>query len=227
LQKTDWGNHSGSRARPLNAVLVTSAALDRLPLLDSPPSWLKVTIVGGYAPGGSRLRFWQESLSQMSLKTDWTQRWCYLRFLANRRIACEAWGADSVYAAMQRADIGIIPIEEDLVRDPAGEWKVKSENRLTLKMAMGLPVVATPIPSYEPVIEQGVDGFLARSKGEWLQYLSALRDPALRNRVGRQARQTALKRYSMDRQAEKLIAVLNGLVGSPASHAMVPEQART
>lgn len=226
FHKTDWGNHTGSSAEPLNAVLVTSASLDRLPLLGNPPSWLKVTIVGRYSPAGSRLRRWRENQWAMAAKTGMAERWRYLRFLANRRIACEAWGDESVYDAMQRADIGIIPIEVDPVRDPTGEWKVKSENRLTLKMAMGLPVVATPIPSYEPVIEQGVNGFLARSSGEWLQYLSALRDPALRKSMGEQARQTALERYSMDRQAEKLIAVLNGVVGGPASDAMASEQAR-
>lgn len=226
FHKTDWGNHTGSSAVPLNAVLVTSASLDRLPLLGNPPSWLKVTIVGRYSPHGSMWRRWQENQWQMARKTSAGERWRYLRFLANRRIACEAWGAESVYDAMRRADIGIIPIEVDPVRDPTGEWKVKSENRLTLKMAVGLPVVATPIPSYEPVIEQGVNGFLARGTAEWLQHLSALRDPALRKSMGQQARQTALERYSMDRQAEKLIAVLSGLVDGPARDAFSPEQAR-
>jgi glycosyltransferase involved in cell wall biosynthesis len=112
------------------------------------------------------------------------------------------------------------------VRDPTGEWKVKSENRLTLKMAMGLPVVATPIPAYEPVVEQGVNGFLARSMDEWMQHLGALRDPALRMSMGQQARQTALTRYSMDRQAEKLIAVLQGLVGLRPGVSVATEQAR-
>lgn len=226
LHKTDWGTHTGSSAKPLNAVLVTSAALDRLPLLGRPPCWLKVTIVGRYSPSGDRLRRWREHQWAMAAKSGLVERWRFLRFLADDRIACEAWGADSVYQAMQRADIGIIPIEVDPVRDPTGEWKVKSENRLTLKMAMGLPVVATPIPSYEPVVEQGINGFLARSTDEWLRHLSALRDPALRMSVGQQARQTALTRYSMDRQAEKLIAVLQGVVGRQPGAVASAEQAR-
>ncbi len=226
LHKTDWGTHTGSSAKPLNAVLVTSAALDRLPLLGRPPSWLKVTIVGRYSPSGASVRRWRENQWAMAAKSGLAERWRFLRFLADGRIACEAWGADSVYQAMQRADIGIIPIEVDPVRDPTGEWKVKSENRLTLKMAMGLPVVATPIPSYEPVVEQGINGFLARNTDEWLRHLSALRDPALRMSVGQQARQTALTRYSMDRQAEKLIAVLQGVVGQQPGAVASAEQAR-
>ncbi len=211
-RKTDWGSHTGSRAQPLKAVLVTSATMDRLPLLRDVPPWLHVTIVGAYSATGSRWRRLQANWWQMSRKRSWHERWRYLRFLMNPRIACVAWGAESVYEAMQAADIGIIPIEVDPVRDPTGEWKVKSENRLTLMMAMGLPVVATPIPSYEPVVEQGVNGFLARSLDDWQQQLSALRDPALRRSVGQKARESALAGYSMDLQAQRLIAVLQSLV---------------
>ena len=208
LHKSEWGSNAGTRAHPLNAVLVTSSSLDRLPLLGSPPSWLQVTIVGRYSAPGAPLRRWKENKWNMARTNGAAERWRYLRFLANRRIVCDAWGAESVYDSMLSADIGIIPIEVDPVRDPTGEWKVKSENRLTLKMAVGLPVVATPIPSYEPVIDQGVNGFLARTLDDWMQCLTALRDPALRQHVGEKARETALVRYSMDRQAERLIGVL-------------------
>ena len=225
LHKSEWGSHAGTRLRPLNAVLVTSSSLDRLPLLGTPPSWLKVTIVGRYSASGSPLRRWQENKWHMARKHGAAERWRYLRFLANRRIVCDAWGAESVYDAMHSADMGIIPIEVDPVRDPTGEWKVKSENRLTLKMAMGLPVVATPIPSYEPVIEQGVNGFLARSLDDWMQCLTALRDPALRQHVGEKARETALARYSMDRQAERLIGVLRQVLSAQPVEACAAEKA--
>ena len=115
---------------------------------------------------------------------------------------------------MQQADVGIIPVETDPARGALWRWQVKSENRLTLMMAMGLPVIATPIPAYEPVIRQGQNGYLARDNAEWLRQLSALRDPGLRESIGRQARQTALDAYSMERQAEKLVSVLRGLLGA-------------
>lgn len=214
--KTDWGAHRGSRDEPLKAVLVTSATMDRLPLLHDVPPWLHVTIVGAYSAPGSRWKRLQANWWQMSRKRSWGERWRFLRFLANPRIRCVAWGPESVYEAMRSADIGIIPIEVDQVRDPTGEWKVKSENRLTLMMAMGLPVVATPIPSYEPVVEQGVNGFLARSLDDWQQQLEALRDPALRRSIGQRARETALAGYSMDLQAQRLIAVLRSLVKDKA-----------
>lgn len=216
LHKTEWGTHSGSRAQPLRAVLVTSVALDRLPVLVNPPSWLQVTIVGRYPAANQRRQRSRESRWQFAGQAGWLERLHYLHFLANPRIRREAWDVDRVYAAMQESDIGIIPIETTKENGALASWKVKSENRLTLKMAMGLPVVATPIPAYEPLIQQGQNGFLANDKAEWLRYLSELRDPMLRSHMGQQARQSALTRYSMERQAERLIAVLRGLVDRAA-----------
>jgi glycosyltransferase involved in cell wall biosynthesis len=211
LHKTEWGIQTGSRLEPIKAVLVTSAAMAKLPLLVSPPEWLQVTIVGSYSPDDNRLRRLAENRWRLRRLGDWRQKLDYLRFLANPRIRCQAWGVESVYAAMQQADIGIIPIDPDPMRDPTGEWRLKSENRLTLKMAMGLPVIATPIPSYEPVIDQGRNGFLAHNSAQWLQYLSELRDPQLRQSMGQQARLTALAGYSMDLQAQRLVSALKTL----------------
>jgi len=216
LHKSECGTHTGSGLQPINAVLVTSTALQRLPLLASPPRWLRVTIVGNYSPDANKLRRMGENHWRLNRLSSWGEKARYFRFLTNPSIKCEAWGAESVYAAMQQADIGIIPIEVDPVRDPTGEWRLKSENRLTLKMAMGLPVIATPIPSYEPVIDQGVNGFLAHNNSQWLSYLSALRDPVLRQSIGQRARQTALARYSMDLQASNLIALLRQLIRASA-----------
>ena len=211
LHKTDWGSHSGSRTRPIRAVLVTSVALDRVPVLADLPSWLHVTIVGRYPPAGHRLQRLREAYWQMARKAGRREQFEFLRFLVHPRIARAAWDAAGVYAAMQQADIGIIPIETAAALGAMEGWQVKSENRLTLKMAMGLPVVATPIPSYVPVVRQGVDALLARTHAEWLSCLSQLRDPEFRREMGQQARQTALHKYSMERQAEKLVAVLRSL----------------
>jgi glycosyltransferase involved in cell wall biosynthesis len=213
LHKTDWGSHRGSRSRPLNAVLVTSLALTRLPVLVSPPDWLTVTIVGRYPASDRKLQRLRESRWEFSRKTGWQEKLRYLRFWSNPRIRRVAWDADGVYAAMLQADIGIIPIETDLAQGAVWRWQVKSENRLTLKMAAGLPVVATPIPAYEPVIQQGENGFMASSQTQWFEALTMLRDPAIRRRVGESARQTALTHYSMALQAERLLAVLRGLLG--------------
>lgn len=212
LHKSSWGTHRGSISRPLKAVLVTSVGLTRLPVLISPPGWLEVTIVGAYAPALQRLQRWRDALWEFRVKKGLSEKLQYLRFVLNPRIKRLAWDATDVYTQTEQADIGIIPIESDIKQGALTGWQMKSENRLTLKMAMGLPVVATPIPSYLPVVQHGVNGFLAHDPTEWLSCLTALRDPEFRKSMGQQARQTAVTRYSMDRQAEKLIGVLRSLV---------------
>jgi len=106
---------------------------------------------------------------------------------------------------MRQADIGIIPIDQE--DNPEG-WNLKSENRLTMKMCVGLPVIATPIPSYQAVVEHGRNGFLARTQTDWLTCLEALRDPGLRRAMGERARETVIKTYSKEEQACRLIEAL-------------------
>ena len=203
---------AGSRLRPLRAVLVLSSHLKKLPILGSPPSWLNIDVVGLYPNGLQRLREARWKLMSMERPRD---RHEFIRFLLNPRIRCHRWDQTGVYQIMRRADIGIIPIETS----PAHEidsfpplWKVKSENRLTMKMSVGLPVIATPIPSYEAVVEQGKNAFLASSQRAWADYLDALRDPKLRSDIGEAARKSVLSRYSMEEQARRLIAVMNGVL---------------
>ncbi|HEX6707569.1 MAG TPA: glycosyltransferase [Albitalea sp.] len=211
--KTDWGDHRGSRRRPLRAVLVTSASLTRLPVIGSPPDWLHVTVVGRYPAETDYLQRLREARWKL-LQHSAGRRMELLSFLLNRRVRCVPWDAMGVYGHLRAADIGIIPVDttEEATHDRPPPWRVKSENRLTLKMALGLPVIATPIPAYEPVIEQGRNGYLARSRDDWWAALEALRDPHLRRIVGERARHSVLERYSMGAQAALLIDILRRLL---------------
>ena len=209
-----YSEERGSDQRPLRAVLVTSAELDHLPVLNVLPSWLDVSVIGRYPPANQRVRRLREAYWTFDRQRGWRDRIAYLRFLGQKRIHRIAWDPVEVYKHMRRADIGIIPIDtkehvEPSKREPM--WKVKSENRLSMKMSIGLPVIATPIPSYEPIIVQGHNGYLASSRGEWLDYLDALRDPDLRREIGSNARTSVIHRYSMQEQARLLIEVLRGL----------------
>lgn len=202
----------GTSRRPLKAVLVTSAHMVNLPALSKIPPWLHVTIVGRYDHGiRAKLR---QTRWDLAASHGIESKLRLTRFLANQKISCVPWDPVGVYTEMRNSDIGIIPIdtyEPALDAESQPSWKVKSENRLTMKMSLGLPVVATPIPSYEPVISQGVNGFLARDAGEWETMLEALRDPALRRKIGDAARHHAMENYSMERQAALLAAVFLAL----------------
>ncbi|MCZ4313829.1 glycosyltransferase [Comamonadaceae bacterium G21597-S1] len=209
--KSEWGNHAGSPTSPLRAVLVTSASLRQLPVLMSPPEWLHVSIIGRYPPENAWLKRFRDSRWTMRKMGHWRDRNGFLRFLADRRISTHPWGPESVYDAMKGADIGILPIDTSagaVGNQTVPAWQIKSENRLTLKMAVALPVIATPIPAYEPVVDHGKNAFLARSRSDWLHCLSVLRDPAARAQIGQQARRSVIDQYSQAAQARRLIQLM-------------------
>jgi hypothetical protein len=216
--KQGASNRRGSIGTPLRAVLVTSMSLEHLPQIVTPPRWLNVTIVGRYASPQSVARRAGQAARKLIRCRSNSERLAYLRFLADWKIGCTAWDPVTVYRHMLDADIGIIPVDAVEAPDGPGDvtpsWKVKSENRLSMKMCVGLPVVATPIPSYLPLISHGKNGFFARARSEWTEHLGALRDPVVRERIGRAARASVLQRYSMEEQGRLLSNVLFSLVAT-------------
>ena len=205
-----------ARTSLLHAVLVTSAELEHLPVIGLPPPWLRVTIVARYPPRSDRMARLRTGRWSLARRRGWRDKLDFLRFAGHPRIVREAWDAEGVYRHLLAADVGIIPVETRREHDaPLSEvpgWMVKSENRLTMKMAVGLPVVATPIPAYLPVIDQGRNGFLASTRGEWLDCLQRLRDPERRREIGLAARASVISRYSKEAQAERMANLFNALL---------------
>jgi glycosyltransferase involved in cell wall biosynthesis len=183
-------------------------------VLRTPPPWLEVVIVGRYAPADEVVRRIRELWWTAHREPGLGRKMSSLRFALHERIHRMRWDPVDVYRTMLAADIGIIPVEPHVVAGEQAAWLLKSENRLTMKMALALPVIATPIPSYQGVIDQGSNGFLAGHRGMWLRHLDALRDPGLRRQMGLRARATVLERFSLEAQGRRLIAVFDRLVGS-------------
>lgn len=69
-------------------------------------------------------------------------------------------------------------------------------------MACGLPVVTSANAGVSSLIHDGRDGFVFRNVEELSKLLERLSDPALRTRIGIEARKKA-ERYSWDRTAEQ------------------------
>lgn len=86
---------------------------------------------------------------------------------------------------VKNIDIGIIPLYDNPFNRGKSWLKGLEMN------ACGIPVIASPLPSYEHWIEPGVNGFLAKRPKDWCKYLDMLKDPVLRKEMGRQAREKA------------------------------------
>lgn len=114
-----------------------------------------------------------------------------LKTISNHPEADVPWALDTVTDEILAADIAVIPAH-------LHAWGMgKSSNRLTMFMALGMPVVASPVPSYLDVVRHGKNGFIARTTEEWLDALTKLRDVRTRVAMGKQAREDATKRFSL------------------------------
>lgn len=100
------------------------------------------------------------------------------------------WGLDTWQQQLSTCDIAIAPVDAEA--QPA-----KSSNKILTYMGFGIPVVASPLPAYEEVIEHGVNGYIATTDEEWERCLKALRYAEERKRIGTQGKETA-RQYSLD-----------------------------
>jgi glycosyltransferase involved in cell wall biosynthesis len=203
----------GEHNKRPQALLVTAAELGEIPVVSVAPAHWRVLILGRYAA----------SAMQRAQRFYWSVRVMPLQEKVNSFIAaCDPfverrpWSRDALSNAIRKAQIGIIPIDKTVARKAPGcdepTWRVRSENRLTLLMAAGLPVIATPIPAYEKVIVHGQNGFFATTNADWRRLFHRLRDPDVRVEIGRRARESVLTRFSMRSQAERFIDVVRDIL---------------
>lgn len=122
-----------------------------------------------------------------------------------------SWSLESEASELQSFDIGVMPM-------PHNDWTDgKLGVKMLLYMASGVPAVVSYTATNAEVIEHGVNGFLARTPGEWREILLLLaKDPALRRRVGAAGRKTVEEGYSLKSGMPALLELLTR-IGSEAS----------
>jgi len=117
----------------------------------------------------------------------------------------ETWHYDREVALLQQFSVGLMPLPRD-------EWtRGKCALKALLCMACGVPCIATPRGAAAEIIRHGENGWLADTPADWAEGLEALRDPALRRRLGEAARADVEERFALRHAAPKLKNVLEGL----------------
>jgi glycosyltransferase involved in cell wall biosynthesis len=101
-----------------------------------------------------------------------------------------------------------------------------TEYKITLGMAVGLPALASPQQSYREAIDGHGGGIIASTDGEWWAAVERLRDPAVRNDLGRRARQTVEERYATAVVARQYAALLADVGGFSSLDTASPDDAR-
>ncbi|GHN02978.1 hypothetical protein WSM22_44670 [Cytophagales bacterium WSM2-2] len=124
---------------------------------------------------------WLQQLFRDKRLSNWK-----LITISNHRDATLRWSPDFL-ETFRHADAVALPVAVD-----NEESSVKSANRLLQSMALSLPVICSPLPSYNHVITSGDDGFICKTSEEWIQTLKLLEDADERREIGTRAFQTAM-----------------------------------
>ena len=121
----------------------------------------------------------------------------------------ERWQLDQDIVFLHSFDIGLMPLSNT----------ERSRGRCGFKaiqyMAVGLPVVASPVGAAVEIIEHEKTGFLAHTEKEWEEALIRLSvDGNLRMRLGKAGRARVERLYSIQANAPKLAAILQEVASS-------------
>lgn len=154
----------------------------------APSDRLRVAWVGqGTGPAGKQ--FIQPFIQQLAQHPLLVGRTDFIT-ISRGEWATHQWSLETVYDQLCECDVAVIPFPED-------NWvNAKSTNRLTMLMALGLPTVISPIPSYQRIARPDENCISARSVDEFAAAIERCRDETLRARLGTAGRALALAHYA-------------------------------
>ena len=110
------------------------------------------------------------------------------------------WRAQTALREMAAVDIGLVPLDDTPFE------RAKFPFKLLQYLALGIPVVSARVGLAASVIQNGQNGLLAGSDGEWREALAALiANIDLRRRLGEAGRETVAASYTLGRVAPLLV----------------------
>lgn len=117
------------------------------------------------------------------------------------------WSLDEELQNLHSIDIGIMPLAND-------EWtKGKAGFKIIQYMALGIPVVASPVGFNQELINDSVNGFLANTSQEWVKKLSLLvKNEKLRQKMGNVGRKFVERNCSIEATYPKLVKVFEEIM---------------
>jgi glycosyltransferase involved in cell wall biosynthesis len=112
--------------------------------------------------------------------------------LNNVHVIKKPWSAADEIADLHSFDIGLMPLTDDI-------WtRGKCGFKLLQCMAVGLPVVCSPVGVNADIVTDGREGFHATTREEWVAKLDALiADSDLRRQMGQHGRLRVADAFSL------------------------------
>jgi glycosyltransferase involved in cell wall biosynthesis len=85
---------------------------------------------------------------------------------------------------------------------------VKSSNKLIQSMALGLPVICSPLPSYTEALSEYPYEIICKSESDWIKNLQRMKDKSYREQLARFNFDYAQLRYGADRYFKTFLKYL-------------------
>ncbi len=122
------------------------------------------------------------------------------------RIKFIQWGRDKEVTELYDMSVGIMPLYDD-------QWtRGKCSYKMLQYMAIGLPVVVSPVGMNKNVFSMGDIGFTASSDDEWINAFETLyNNAALRPKLGMEGRKIVEKYYSVQSVVPKLSSIFRNI----------------
>jgi glycosyltransferase involved in cell wall biosynthesis len=131
-------------------------------------------------------------------------------YIEGLEIECLKWCEDIEIDTIQRFDIGLYPLPDEL-------WvHGKSGLKCLQYMACGVPTVAMNVgEAIKRVVTHQQDGMLVYSHLEWMEALKFLiENPKERKRMGENARQKVVDYYSIKANQDRYLNILNSVIAN-------------
>lgn len=125
-------------------------------------------------------------------------------FNEHPKISYVKWTETSEINSILNFDIGIMPILDD-------DWaKGKCAYKLIQYMGCGLPVVGSYKGMNIEVIDENINGFLAKSHQEWVDAITELvKSKELRKKLGTNGRKKVEQTYTLEVASDRLLTLIN------------------
>lgn len=125
---------------------------------------------------------------------------------SSKKISKIPWSYNTEIKELQKFDIGLMPMPND-------EWtRGKLGCKMLQYMAIGIPSVVSYTPTNAEIVRDGQNGFLVRTKREWIGKLSLLiENRKLRNEIGASGRRTVEELCSVSKNAPRLLNIIESI----------------
>lgn len=130
------------------------------------------------------------------------------------------WSEDREIAELRSFSVGLMPSPDD-------DWaRGKCAFKAIQYMAVGIPVIASPVGMATVVVQDGVTGILAKTQADWVTALEELhQDPQWRRSLGLAGRRKAVAEFSSLMAGQRMGDALRMAAGLGGS--MIARTART